>query len=154
MASEDTQVILSAMKEQGQRHEKAFGDLASEIRDMSAAIVKGFAQSRGVTPTGVNGKGLLFGVAAIVFGLMAPMYIMVKSVSDAVVDHQGLVAHPVATEHLAKLSEQLKEVETQFAGVREVMSIRSENNKEHVAEIRSWFGAPPLKVDGDVAPRR
>ncbi len=151
MAAEDTQLILSAMKERDQRSDKILGDVLAEIRGMSAALVKGFAQDRipapAPAPSAPNGKNLIFAMAAIVFGLMAPMYIMLKGVNDDISAHNQLDAHPAARERIAATHEQLKEVETQFRGVREVMSIQHENRKEDIAEIRSWFGTPPLKIE-------
>jgi uncharacterized protein (UPF0335 family) len=70
---------------------QAISGLAEEIRGMAAAITSAITQtqsgpydSKPVSNSPSTGMqiGLLTGMAAIVFGLMAPMYIMVQSVRD------------------------------------------------------------------------
>lgn len=81
--------LKELIKDQASRTEKniersmaSIQTLGEEIRDLTHAISKGLGRTKSE-----NGSGnwqMLFGVAAIMFGLMTPLYMSVHSVSTEV----------------------------------------------------------------------
>ena len=79
----DTNDIKTLIREQGREQKEAIKDLCVEIRGMATAITKyiGVRQTNG---NGQNNWQLLMAVAAIMFGLMTPLYMSMSTVSEAV----------------------------------------------------------------------
>ena len=88
---------------------EAIDSLAKEIRHSHRTVV---GSTNGSTWT------LLFGVGALMFGMMSPLYIMVMNSTETMNRHIDLPGHSTATERLAELKISLQEVETQFNGVK------------------------------------
>jgi hypothetical protein len=130
--------ILETIKESGDRTETAIESLAREIRDLAKAITKQRVPES-TNNKGTNNKGMMWGilvgVAGIGFGLMTPVYTMMASMSDNVSQHQSLAGHPEALQAIAALNQNLKEVETQFLGVREVIEMSGKYQESKLAVI-------------------
>ena len=93
MGEDRVSEVLSAIEKQGERSERLIRDqmqaiqgLASEIRDFGQHISE--ALSAKVAPVqSSNGNStwpILFGVGALMFGLMSPAYVMVRDQSEAI----------------------------------------------------------------------
>lgn len=144
----DTRQILGAIKElaagikdQGERSERISGELATEIRGLGESIVKGFAAQRAMpTPTPItsNGRANLLAIAGLMFGLMSPMYFVLKDSRDALTAHSVSRAHPLAAAELSAYQEKLVEIETQFAGVRDVAEIHHKRSAADIDKIEEW----------------
>lgn len=143
MPQTESQQVLAAIEKQGERADRhsrdqlsAINNLASELRDFGQNISGSIAGYKG------NGKKngdstwtILFGVAAMIFGLMAPMYIMISGISTNVAKHENLPGHPPTSSALAAMGVNLIEIETQFKGVSErintmIKSMDRDDNRE------------------------
>lgn len=91
-----------------------------------------------------NGNGSLVAIVAVtgLLGIVAGVYAMVQPmnqridhltqyversenrVTRTVFEHTSLHSHPDAAREMAQISERFKEVETQFRGLRELMTVR------------------------------
>lgn len=111
LATEDTQLLLSAIKEQGGRTEKIIGDLVSEIREQTAAIAKGFAAQRVMTSTGSNGWRQFAAVAGVIAAVMTPTYIWVKDIRDDVLKHEALSGHADVSERISTIERSMVELD-------------------------------------------
>lgn len=128
--------ILTAIEKQGERAERlsrdqmsAINGLASELRDFGSNISKAMHREPQTMMPKSNGTTwtLLFGVAALIFGLMAPMYIMISGLASGIVEHQHLPGHPITSQQLAAFEVNLKEIETQFKGINERITLEHRN---------------------------
>ena len=149
MAETENQRILAAIEKQGERAERLSRDqmsaiqgLANELRDFGQNVSQ--AVTRHSFNGGKTGNGvwpILFGIGALVFGLMAPLYIMITGISMAQSKHESLVGHPETASAMAALNVNLQEIETQFRGVREVIATMKEgideDNSREVRDISS-----------------
>ena len=127
-----------AIEKQGDRTVTAIDKLAQQTSEVTAsvgqlatAIKYGFKSEPGER----NGRTALFGMACIVFGLMAPMYIMVESTGGDLTDHELLHGHPDVSSRLAALQVSLQEIETQFRGVNERITLERRNQDDELANI-------------------
>lgn len=123
MPDSNTSQVLEAIKESGERQERAMQSLGGDIRRLLEVVVSGRPESSPSSPTSSSPFILLFGVAAIIFGLMAPMYVMLQS-QDSTVAHiiERLEAdndrERINAAATATINESLREIETQFDGIR------------------------------------
>lgn len=134
--------IVKAIEDQGalqrdesQRHTRSIEKLATEIRDRPVQA-----------PASNGGYIQLAATAAIIFGLMAPMYTIVQGTNASLTSHSGLEAHPPTSKAVAANEERLKEIETQFTGVREVIELEHKRQDKEIDRIYSWFEVPKLKA--------
>lgn len=73
MAAElDTRDIIEAIKDGHERQERAMGVVSSNLQGLAEAVAKGFA--RGSSTSSSQPLILLAAMAAILFGLMSPLY--------------------------------------------------------------------------------
>ena len=106
MGEDRVSEVLSAIEKQGERSERLIRDqmqaiqgLASEIRDFGQHISEALS-SKGTLVQSSNGNNtwpILFGVGALMFGLMSPAYVMVRDQSEAIykIDATTLPTLPV-----------------------------------------------------------
>jgi hypothetical protein len=95
MSEDRVAEILLAIEKQGERSERLIRDqmqaiqgLASEIRDFGQHISEALT-SKGSIVQASHGNGsstwpILFGVGALMFGLMSPAYVMVRDQANAI----------------------------------------------------------------------
>jgi len=126
MGEDRVSEVLSAIEKQGERSERLIRDqmqaiqgLASEIRDFGQHISEALS-SKGTLVQSSNGNNtwpILFGVGALMFGLMSPAYVMVRDQSEAIskIDERMRVDDERELEdaaHLASITASLRRHET------------------------------------------
>jgi len=126
MGEDRVSEVLSAIEKQGERSERLIRDqmqaiqgLASEIRDFGQHISEALS-SKGTLVQSSNGNNtwpILFGVGALMFGLMSPAYVMVRDQSEAIskIDERMRVDDERELEdaaHLASITASLHRHET------------------------------------------
>lgn len=94
------------------------------------------------TVTGRNGiMPTLVAVAAIMFGLMTPLYILVAAARESITNHSGQFAHPEAQAAMAQTSERLRqklaEVETQFRGAADLNAAERRHHDFRLQQLES-----------------
>ena len=132
MSDTNTFQILEAIKESGDRQERAMASLGGDIRRLLEVVVARPDDCK-LPHQQANGNGkketnftMLTAVAAIIFGLMAPMYVMLESVSNTV-STQTMQMHKDDDRErndaaaMARVNGSLREIETQFDGIRIAM---------------------------------
>ena len=141
--ADETQMQFEALLKQGDRTLGAIESLGNEIRSLAQGIVKGFANMQGVNTNHSNGNSwqLLVAVASIMFGLLTPVYFMVQAQGDSITAINGSMRDDNKRERtdaaaIAKLSESMREVETQFKSVRDIMDERDKNQSEAMVHMR------------------
>jgi len=128
--------LTSQTAQQSRDQLEAIRELSNRFTDFGQSVLNSLSKQR-VSP--VNGKNgvwpILFGVGALVFGLMTPMYIMVQGVADDIQGHNGLTGHPQVASQLAAMEINLQEIETQFRGINERITIEGKNQDSQIVSI-------------------
>lgn len=161
MADTDTQQILGAIKESGERTEAAITDLTKAIRGMSERIVEGFAAASGRAPVR-NGNGGMYGLIATFATVVVSLAILfmgqlgsLRDYVDVLDKHQ--LERVTATDILlqkeiaasqALVAEEVLGLEGQI--LAEINATRSLDiiQQDRIDEIKQWFGPPKLRNDG------
>ena len=133
MEGHETRDILQSIGESGDRMERSIGILSNELRDTSTAVTKGFA--RGGQDDSRSDWPILF---SVMFGLMAPLYIFVYGISDSLSEHRLLEGHPAAATQLAAFEVSLMEIETQFRGVGERITLEHKHQDGEIDYLMEW----------------
>ena len=144
------EALLEAIKDSASRQEKtaermftAISGVSDDVRGLATAISKGFA-SGGRRDTNGSSWQLLFAVGALIFGLMTPMYIMVASVGGDVGSLDSRMLQDDTREikdkqQAARMAERFTEVETQFRGMSERITMEHNRQDYLVEDNRSWI---------------
>jgi len=163
MAEDQTATILDAIKEQGDRHERALLSLASEIRDMGQAIVKGFAHEN--TKPVTNGGGYwpvaTFSIVIISLGTMflgsqswmdEKVAILDKHQKERVESLDTLLQKEIGAAHTelqATATQQVQFVSDKFDTAESDSAKRHDEQQKQIDEVKGFFKAPALRNNGN-----
>ena len=145
MNGDEARAILEALKEQGDRSERMFNELANEIRGMSTTITKGFAQQN--TLGGVR-NGNAWPIATFTTVILALATFMAAELNN-----QGTIRDLQDANQKNIMVELDRTLQLEIVSVREVIQervsalnesarLRHESQQQQIEKIESWFDKP------------